>query len=48
MDRKAIQAVAEKEIEFLVSLLRISYPGEPASRESDALEQMLVAKASSL
>lgn len=34
------------EIQFLLSLLRISFPGEPASPESHAIEELLAAKSS--
>ncbi len=37
-------AETQHEIQFLLSLLRISNPGTPSSPESDALEQLLTAK----
>ena len=43
MDRSAIIPDATQEIQFLLSLLRISYPGETAPRAVCAIEQLLPA-----
>lgn len=34
----------EKEIRFLLSLLRIANPGEPASEQTQSLEELLANK----
>jgi hypothetical protein len=44
MDRPVNSAAAQSEIQFLLSLLRISYPGEPAPPASDAIARLLPAK----
>jgi hypothetical protein len=44
MDRPIDSAAAQSEIQFLLSLLRISYPGEPAPRASDMIERLLASK----
>jgi len=36
-----------EEIRFLLSLLRISFPGQTAPRESHLIEELLAAKSSS-
>lgn len=41
MDQSAISLEAQNEIRFLLSLLRISYPGEAAPRAAGAIEQLL-------
>ena len=43
MDRPTLPASAQNEIQFLLSLLHISDPGQPASQHSAALEQWLPA-----
>ena len=44
MDRPVNSAAAQSEIQFLLSLLRISYPGEPAPQASHAIERLLASK----
>ncbi len=39
MDRQTIPA--QNELEFLLSLLKITNPGQPASQQSNAIEQLL-------
>ncbi len=41
MDRSAAFPDATHEIQFLLSLLRISYPGETAPRAVGVIEQLL-------
>jgi hypothetical protein len=41
MDRPVTFPNIENEIQFLLSLLRISNPGEPAPRASDVIERIL-------
>jgi hypothetical protein len=43
MDRSTTSPDAQNEIEFLLSLLRISYPGETAPQAAGAIEQLLTA-----
>lgn len=44
MERSQI-ASPETDIRFLLSLLRISSPGEPASEQSQSLSELLLAEA---
>lgn len=44
MDRPTSVA-ANNEIQFLLSLLRISYPGQPAPEATGAIEQLLTPNA---
>ena len=46
MDRSTIPAAAQTEIRFLLSLLHIAAPGEPATPQSAALEQLICANTS--
>jgi hypothetical protein len=46
MDSSATPLAAQSEIQFLLSLLRISNPGQPAPQATGAIEQLLTAKAS--
>ena len=45
MDHSATSLDARNEINFLLSLLRISYPGEPLPEAAGAIEQLLTVKA---
>jgi len=45
MDRPVTSPEVVSEIRFLLSLLRISYPGEPAPRASGVIEGMFQATA---
>lgn len=44
MDRLIDSHAAQNEIQFLLSLLRISNPGQPAPEASDAIERLLETK----
>jgi hypothetical protein len=44
MDVSTTSLAAENEIQFLLSLLRLSYLGQPAPQATGALEQLLPAK----
>jgi len=44
MDRSTTPIAAENEIQFLLSLLRISYPGEAAPQATGTIEQLLPTK----
>jgi len=39
-----LSAAAEKEIQFVLSLLNITNPGQPASEQSQALQELLSSK----
>ena len=43
MDRSTTPIAVENEIQFLLSLLRISYPGEAAPQATGTIEQLLPA-----
>lgn len=43
MDRPSIPSAAQSEIQFLLSLLHISAPGQPLSEPAAAIEQLLPA-----
>jgi hypothetical protein len=45
MDGSTTSLAAQNEIQFLLSLLRISYPGQPAPHATDVIEHLLPAPA---
>jgi hypothetical protein len=45
MDHSATSLDAQHEIDFVLSLLRISYPGEALPEATGAIEQLLTVKA---
>jgi hypothetical protein len=43
MKPQPVQPAPPEDVQFLLSLLRISFPGEAASRESLAIQELLKA-----